>query len=96
MPNSRSSAKQNRKNEKRRLENRRVKRTVRTLVRTFKESLELPEASAATSEEQLRVAISNLDKAAKKHIFHKNAAARHKSRLQAKLNAFKAKGAAKA
>jgi small subunit ribosomal protein S20 len=90
MPNSRSSRKRHRKSEKRRLENRRVKRTVRTFVKKFRDGLESPETPVETTEAALREAVSKLDKAAKHNIFHKNAAARQKSRLQLKLNALKA------
>ena len=63
---------------KRNLRNRKVKSSVRTAVRKFQEGV---------SVESLRSAISALDKAVSKGVFHRNTASRKKSRLTLKLNA---------
>ena len=82
MANIKSAIKRNRQNEKRALAN----KTVRSQMRTYtKKALE--GAGTDTSDEDLRLAIKHIDKAASKGIIHKNAAARKKSRLTKAVNA---------
>lgn len=73
MPHSKSAAKRVRQNEKKRLRNKAVKSHVRTMIKKVMES--------ENKEEALKKAYSALDKAVKKGVIHKNAAARKKSRL---------------
>jgi small subunit ribosomal protein S20 len=85
MPNTKSATKRMRQEQKRRLVNRRTKSIVKTAIIKARQSIVLStvdeEAAAAT----VRTAISELDKAAKKGVIHKNNAARRKSRLMKQL-----------
>ncbi|MFI5275052.1 MAG: 30S ribosomal protein S20 [Ktedonobacterales bacterium] len=85
MPNIRSAKKRMRIEEKRRLRNNTVKSTVRTYVTKARNAIAAAPADDAT-EEAIREAISNLDKAASKGVVHRNNAARRKSRLMARLH----------
>ena len=82
MANIKSQIKRNRQNEKRRLRNKGERSRLRT---TEKAALEA--AGKDSEEETLRQAIKQIDKAAAKGIIHKNAAARKKSRLVARVRA---------
>jgi len=83
VPASKSVSKPARTAEKKRLRNRLVRSRVRAYMsrarRLSAEDLELAQQEAV-------VAISNIDRAASKGVFHKNKAARLKSRLMRKLN----------
>lgn len=84
MPNTKSALKNLRKSEKRRLRNKAVKSTTKTYIKKFLKLLEsgkVEEAQAFLSEVYKRV-----DMAVSKGVFHKNKAARIKSRLAQKLN----------
>ena len=67
--------------------NRHVKSTVRSAVRKFHSALKNDE----NAEQQLRLAIGRIDKAASKGVLHRNTAARKKSRLTKLLNKNEAK-----
>ncbi len=82
MANSKSALKRVLINQTKRARNVGVKSAIKTQVRKFEASLgEDPAATAALH----RKISSLLDKAARKGIIHKNAAARRKSRLAAKM-----------
>lgn len=84
MSNIKSSEKQVRVSEKRRLRNKSVRSLCKTNVAKAERLIfsgELESAQAAVV-----AAISSLDKAAEKGIIHPNNAARRKSRLMEKLN----------
>jgi small subunit ribosomal protein S20 len=83
MPNNASAAKRMRQEQKRRLHNRAVKSIVKTNVTKARQAI----ASGVDSEEAVRAAVSELDRAAKKGVIHRNNAARRKSRLMKQLNA---------
>ena len=83
MPNNASAAKRMRQEEKRRLHNRMVKSIVKTNVTKARQAI----ASGVESEAAVRAAVSELDRAAKKGVIHRNNAARRKSRLMKQLNA---------
>ncbi len=94
MPQIKSAQKQMRVAERRQLHN----KSIRTLCKTsitkaerliFSGELESAQAAAV-------VAISALDKAAKKGVIHPNNAARRKSRLMKKLNEAQASASAEA
>jgi small subunit ribosomal protein S20 len=87
MPNTKSAAKRLRQSTGRRLRNRSTKRTVRTQVSKVDAAMEAGKPEEAQAE--FRVAVKKLDQAAAKRVIHKNAAARSKSRLSAKLKAAK-------
>ena len=83
MPNNAAAQKRMRQEQKRRLHNRSVKSLVKTQITKAREAF----ASDADAEEAVRVAVSELDRAAKKGVIHRNNAARRKSRLMKQLNA---------
>lgn len=85
MPNLRSAKKRMRIEEERRARNASVKSTVRTYVTKARSAI-ASDADAPETEEAIRVAISNLDRAVRKGVLHRNNAARRKSRLMARLN----------
>ena len=86
MPNNASAEKRMRQEQKRRAHNRSVKSQVRTSVTKARVAITGPAVDAATAEAAVRAAVSELDKAAKKGVIHKNNAARRKSRLMKQLN----------
>ncbi len=83
MPNNAAAEKRMRQEKKRRLRNRMVKSTVKTYVTKARQAI----ANRADSQEAVRAAVSELDRAAKKGVIHRNNAARRKSRLMKQLNA---------
>ncbi len=87
MAQTRSAQRRVRKSERRRLRNRAVKARVRRLEKQFLASLTAGNKQAAA--EAFRQVCSAIDKAAESGVFHKNTAARKKSRLAARLNALK-------
>ena len=94
MPNIKSAKKRMRIEEKRRLRNNTVKSTVRTYLSKARSAITAAPAEE-TTEEAIRAAISNLDKAVSKGVLHRNNAARRKSRLMARLHAAQQHQAAK-
>jgi small subunit ribosomal protein S20 len=86
MPNNASAEKRMRQERKRRMHNRMVKSIVKTQVTKARQAIA---SDSSDSEEAVRAAVSELDRAAKKGVIHKNNAARRKSRLMKQLNATK-------
>lgn len=89
MPTTKSAAKRLRQNLVRRARNRAIQRELRTRCKKVVAAAaagNLEEAEAA-----FRTAVRRLDQAAAKGVIHRNAAARHKSRMSARLKAAKAK-----
>jgi len=80
-----SAAKRHRQSEKRRASNRAVRSEVRSGVKKFLDAADAENKESAT--EQLQVVTKLIDTAAGKGVYHKNTAARTKSRLHKKLNA---------
>jgi small subunit ribosomal protein S20 len=62
-----------------------VRSATKTLAKKAEAAITAGDAEAAP--EAVRIAVSNLDRAAKKGVIHANAAARRKSRLMSKYNA---------
>ena len=87
MANTKSAKKRILQNEKRRLRNREVMSRTRTYVK--RAHIAIDEKDLPASEEAVRQAISELDRAAAKGVIHKNNAARRKSRLMVHLNELK-------
>jgi small subunit ribosomal protein S20 len=87
MPNNPSAAKRMRQEQKRRLRNRRVKSIVKTQITKARQAITTPAVSVEEAQEAVRAAVSELDRAAKKGVIHRNNAARRKSRLMKQLNA---------
>jgi small subunit ribosomal protein S20 len=85
MPTTKSAAKRLRQSEIRRAKNRSAKRDLHTRMKRVDEALQAGEADGAR--ELFRVATKKLDQAAAKGVIHRNAAARHKSRIAARLKA---------
>jgi small subunit ribosomal protein S20 len=92
MANSKSSEKRIEINERNRLRNRFYKSSVRTLTKTFLKDLESYQKSKSLEDKEkaqkiLSLVYSLVDKGTKKNVFHKNAAARKKAKLAARLKA---------
>ncbi|NCB75531.1 MULTISPECIES: 30S ribosomal protein S20 [Sporomusaceae] len=85
MPNIKSSVRSVKTDAERRAKNFAVRSTVKTATRKTLEAINGKQADEAKT--LLTTAVSTIDKAAKKGVIHKNAAARKKSRLMKKLNA---------
>lgn len=83
MPNNAAAEKRMRQEQKRRLHNRSIKSLVKTQITKARQAI----ATDAEAEEAVRAAVSELDRAAKKGVIHRNNAARRKSRLMKLLNA---------
>lgn len=83
MARTPSTMKRHRQSEKRRLANRAKKSMIRTFTKKAVAAAEAGDTDAAAKYE--KVVQSLLDKAAKTNTVHKNAAARKKSRLSARL-----------
>ena len=86
MANNKSAKKRIGINERNRLENRYYKTSVRTLTKLFFKNLEIYQIEKTNdSKKNLQTILSSiysfLDKGTKKNIFHKNTAARKKSKL---------------
>jgi len=86
MANNKSAKKRIGINKRNRLENRYYKTSVRTLTKLFFKNLEIYQTDKTIeSKEKLQTTLNSiysfLDKGTKKKVFHKNTAARKKSRL---------------
>jgi small subunit ribosomal protein S20 len=89
MPNHKSAEKRVRQNERRRAVNRGNRTKLRTSVKKLRTSL--AGSDKAQTATLLPQTISEIDKAVQKGVLHRNAAARHKSRLTARVNQAAAK-----
>jgi small subunit ribosomal protein S20 len=85
MPNLRSAKKRVRVEAKRHARNKAVKSTVRTYVTKARTAIAANPDEPET-EESIRDAISQLDRAVTKGVLHRNNAARRKSRLMHRLH----------
>lgn len=86
MPNNASAEKRMRQEQKRRLHNRSIKSVVKTQITKARQAISDEDADA---EAAVRAAVSELDRAAKKGVIHRNNAARRKSRLMKRLNSIR-------
>ena len=88
MANSVQAKKRARQNEKRRQHN----ASLRSMVRTYLKKVDAAIASGdkAVAQEAYTASVPVIDRMADKGILHKNKAARHKSRLNAKVKALNA------
>ena len=89
MPNIKSAAKRLKQSLVRRERNRAEKRSLRTECKKVIEAVQAGDVVQAEAE--LRTAAKCVDQAAAKKVIHRNAAARTKSRLAAKLRKLKGK-----
>ncbi len=90
MPNHKSAEKRVRQNEKRRDINRGNRGRLRTGIKKLRAALEGGDAGATGT--LLPQTVSLIDKAVQKGVLHRNAAARYKSRLTARVNEANAGG----
>lgn len=86
MPNHKSAEKRVRQNENRRQINRSNRTRLRSSIRKLRAEIDGGSPGALLSE-----TISTIDKAVQKGVLHRNAAARHKSRLTKHVNQASAK-----
>jgi len=88
LANHKSALKRIRSSERKRLRNRNVRSSTRTMIKRARTTLQEGDADAAR--EAIREAIRTLDKAVSKGVVHRNNAARRKSRLMKQLAALEA------
>lgn len=89
MANIKSALKRIRSSEKRRIQNRMIRTRTRTAVKKARLAI-AQDAAAPATEEAIRRAMSELDRAVIKGILHRNNAARRKSRLARQLQQMRA------
>ena len=89
MPNHKSAEKRVRQSERRRLINRNNRTKLRTSIKKLRTALDGGDAQAAGG--LLPITVSEIDKAVRKGALHRNAAARHKSRLTMRVTQASAK-----
>jgi small subunit ribosomal protein S20 len=85
LANHKSALKRQRQNEKRRLYNKMYRSRARTFVKKARTTITSGDVEAA--KEATRLAIQDLDRAARRGVIHRNNAARRKSRLMKQLAA---------
>ena len=83
LPNIKSAKKRARQSEDRRQHNKHIRSGMRTLVKTVIYAIEAGDKKAAT--EAYKSAVPAIDTSVSKGILHKNKAARHKSRLNSRI-----------
>lgn len=79
MPNHKSAEKRVRQNDRRRVINRSNRTKLRTSIKNLRSAMKGGEAAKVGA--LLPQTVSEIDKAVQKGVLHRNAAARHKSRL---------------
>jgi small subunit ribosomal protein S20 len=89
MPNHKSAEKRQRQNEKRREINRGNRSRLRTEIKRLRAALASGDSGAVR--EVYAATVSAIDKSVNKGVLHRNAAARYKSRLTARVNGLGAK-----
>ena len=87
MPNNAAAEKRMRQEHRRRSFNRSTKSIVKTQITKARQAITTADTNSEQAVEAIRLAVSELDKAAKKGVIHRNNAARRKSRLMKQLNA---------
>ena len=83
MPNHKSAEKRVRQNERRRAINRSNRTRLRSAVKDLRATLDKDAGKDASA--LLPTTVSEIDKAVQKGVLHRNAAARHKSRLTVRV-----------
>jgi small subunit ribosomal protein S20 len=84
MPNHKSAEKRMRQNERRRQINRSNRTRMRSQIKKLRAAL--TGGDAAALQQVLSETVSILDKSVQKGVLHRNAAARYKARLTARVN----------
>jgi small subunit ribosomal protein S20 len=87
MPNTKTAKKRLRQSLVHRARNRSLKRAVRSQCRKVREAVAAGDPDRAEAE--FRLAAKRVDRAGAKNLIHRNAAARLKSRLSARIKAIK-------
>lgn len=87
MPNIKASILSVKRDAKKRAKNAAEKSRVRTASRKVLDAVEAGNSEEAKS--LLRIAVKTIDQATANHVYHKNTAARKKSRLARKVNSLK-------
>jgi small subunit ribosomal protein S20 len=87
MPNTKSAKKRLRQDAVRKDRNLAIKREMRNQVRKVREAVKARNVEQAETE--FRLVAKKLDRAGARHLLHRNAAARIKSRLSAAIKAIK-------
>jgi small subunit ribosomal protein S20 len=82
VANIKSQIKRNRQNERRRLRNKAAKSEIKTRI---KSAVRAAEEGTDARDDQLRMAVKRLDKAAARGIIHKNQASNRKGRLMRRI-----------
>ncbi|MEM7782390.1 MAG: 30S ribosomal protein S20 [Planctomycetota bacterium] len=90
MPNTASAAKRLRQTKIRQARNKAIKSEFKTYMKRVLQAAQSGDVEKA--EADYRVAAKKLDQAGSKNVIHKNAAGRHKSRLQRAIKAAKSAG----
>lgn len=85
MPNIKSAKKRARQSEDKRMHNKHIRSGMRTKVKAVISAIEVGDKEAAVV--AYKLAVPALDSNVTKGILHKNKAARHKSRLNLRINA---------
>ncbi len=83
MASHASAVKAHRQSLRRRDQNREMRSALRTAIKNIRAAIDAKDVEGARK--QLPATVSLIDKMAAKGIIHDNAAARHKSRLQARI-----------
>ena len=89
MPNHKSAKKRVRQSARRRIINQNNRTRLRGSIKKLRSALEGGNANESSS--LLPATVSQIDKAVQKGVLHRNTAARHKSRLTARVNQAAAK-----
>ncbi len=89
MPNHKSAEKRDRQNVRRNAINTASRSRLRTEMKKLRGAIASGDAEAAKT--LLPTTVSEIDKAIQKGVLHRNAAARHKSRLTSHVNALTTK-----
>ena len=89
MANHKSAIKRHKQSEKRRLRNAAVKTAIKSQVKKVRSALDSGDAGEADN--QLKRAVTLLDRAVTKGVLHRNNASRRISRLTTAVNASKSK-----
>jgi small subunit ribosomal protein S20 len=84
MPNHKSAEKRMRQNERRKGINRSNRTRLRTEIKKLRAAITGEDAGALQA--ALSQTVSTIDKSVQKGVLHRNAAARYKSRLSARVN----------
>ncbi len=85
MPHTRSAKKRLRQNEKLRLHNRDIKKSIRATVKSYLKALQT--GTVEEAQKELNLCNKKLDRASQKNIYHVNKVARRKSQLARLLKA---------